>query len=354
MKIDKRGVRYEARFSVHDGKEVLLCSGCGAYQEPSEFYWIQARQKYHSRCRSCRKGKYIPVEYDRRHDNGIRLASAARDRRFDEAAGTWLCTKCGVHKGVGDYYPVKSKLGSPASNCIECAKSSHRAWSDRVMAETAQAREAMKEARRMERGVAKGARTLECGRCGQTKTMAEWPREGKSNRPLKYCCSEKVRSREDVARDMERQMKVCGTCNVDKPFMDYSPNKNAKDGRQSTCKPCRSAKVHSGEWAGGRRSELIAERSDGTLTVEVLNKKYSVKVCPCCDGYMERDDKVLDHIIPLKLGGPHSADNTTVMCWSCNSAKAATHPARWLLLLKPEAAARMRKHYSKMGLNFDG
>jgi len=68
---------------------------------------------------------------------------------------------------------------------------------------------------------------------------------------------------------------------------------------------------------------------------------------------MKREDKVLDHIVPLKLGGLHSSNNVTVMCWSCNAAKAAHHPARWLLLLKPEAAARMRAHYSKMGLTFD-
>ncbi|NBX50667.1 HNH endonuclease [bacterium] len=139
-----------------------------------------------------------------------------------------------------------------------------------------------------------------------------------------------------------------------KPFSDFSPHSIAKDGRQKTCKPCRSAKVHSGEWSGNRRREAkIRERSDGSITSDLIKSIFSVQICPCCDGFMERDDKVLDHIIPLKLGGLHSADNVTVMCRTCNGEKSAYHPSRWLLLLREDAADRMREHYAKIGLNFD-
>lgn len=198
-----------------------------------------------------------------------------------------------------------------------------------------------------------------CQRCGETKPKSEWPLEGqsdvclKTNKTTKYCCSTKIRSRRDIEADIKSQSKVCSACGIRKSFNDFSPNKAAKDGTQTTCKPCRSAKVHSGEWNGNlRRQATIDERSDGTVTSDLMRERFSVTVCPCCDGYMERDDKVLDHIVPLKLGGTHSASNVTVMCWSCNAAKAAHHPSRWLQLLKPEAVARMRDHYGKMGLTF--
>lgn len=201
---------------------------------------------------------------------------------------------------------------------------------------------------------------LICDRCGQSKPKSQWPLEGhsdwciKSNKRTKYCCSTKIRSRSDIAADIASQSKICSACGIRKPFSDFSPNKAAKDGRQTTCKPCRSAKVHSGEWSGNsRRQATINERSDGTITTELMKRLFATQICPCCDGYMERDDKVLDHIVPIKLGGMHSANNVTVMCWSCNSGKAAHHPSRWLQLLNDEASARMRAHYSKMGLNFD-
>ena len=201
---------------------------------------------------------------------------------------------------------------------------------------------------------------LKCDRCGESKLRSEWPREGssgscvKSDKLLKYCCSNKVRSYADVSQDIETQTKICSSCKLRKPFSDYSPNNASKDGRQTTCKPCRSAKVHSGEWNGNvRRQSIINERSDGSITTELMNKMFSIEVCPCCDGWMERDDKVLDHIVPLKLGGGHTAQNVMVLCWSCNSAKHAHHPYKWLRMLKPEAADRMRVYYSGMGLNFD-
>lgn len=201
---------------------------------------------------------------------------------------------------------------------------------------------------------------LTCAKCGQARPKSEWPLEGhsescvKTNKTTKYCCSNKMRSRAEIESDLATQSKVCSACGLRKSFNDFSPNKAAKDGRQTTCKPCRSAKVHSGEWNGNtRRQGTIDDRSDGTITSELIKQLFAVKICPCCDGYMERDDKVLDHIVPLKLGGMHSASNVTVMCWSCNAGKAARHPSRWLQLLNDQASARMRNHYSKMGLNFD-
>ena len=282
---------------------------------------------------------------DGRQFNGEKATKYAVSRRFMD--GLWLCTKCKQSK---DATAFPKSGGKPNSNCRQCLGKMNKqstALKRPFLAEKA-------ERRKIERMQKRQAELLECEKCGKSKPRSDWPRENVANRVLKYCCSNKIRSQADIAHDLSTQTKQCTTCGLRKPFSDFSPNKQGKDGRQTTCKPCRSAKVHSGEWNGNvRRQSLINERTDGTITSELINRLFSVKVCPCCDGWMERDDKVLDHIVPLKLGGAHSATNVTVLCWTCNSAKHAHHPSKWLKMLRPEAADRMRIHYNKMGLNFD-
>lgn len=281
---------------------------------------------------------------DGRQFNGEKARKSAISRRFKN--GLWLCTNCEQIKDASAFPVVKEMPGSNCRKCLGEMNKRNVALKRPSLAEKAAKRKA-------ERMAVRQNQLLECGRCGKSKPRSEWPREG-SSKILKYCCSHRARSKEDIESDIATQTKICKSCNIRKPFSDYSPHTSLKDGRQATCKPCRSAKVHSGEWNGNvRRQFLINERTDGTITSELINRLFSVKVCPCCDGWMERDDKVLDHIVPLKLGGAHSATNVTVLCWTCNSAKHAHHPSKWLKMLRPEAADRMRIHYNKMGLNFD-
>lgn len=279
---------------------------------------------------------------------------ALNKRKCDD--GLWRCTKCKVPKPKDEFPPNRKMPEYPNSNCFECHRSASSNYYKRVMAETAADRRKASEENRRKRKERYDSKLITCDKCGETKPRGQWPREGgKPNGHLrKYCCSPSKRTKKQIALDIERQAKVCTSCHMLKPFSDFSPHSIAKDGRQKTCKPCRSAKVHSGEWSGNRRREAkIRERSDGSITSDLIKSIFSVQICPCCDGFMERDDKVLDHIIPLKLGGLHSADNVTVMCRTCNGEKSAYHPSRWLLLLREDAADRMREHYAKIGLNFD-
>jgi 5-methylcytosine-specific restriction endonuclease McrA len=282
---------------------------------------------------------------DGRQFNGEKAKSSAVSRRFRD--GLWLCTNCKQSKEPSAF--VK-RTETPDSHCRQCMGYANKRLADRKRPALA-AEAAKRKAQRME---ARQSQLLKCEKCGESKSRSDWPRENVANKLLKYCCSTRLRSQEDVASDIAKQTKECSSCKLRKPFIDFSPNKRMKDGRQKTCKPCRSAKVHSGEWNGNRRRQsIINDRSDGSITTELMSKMFSIEVCPCCDGWMERDDKVLDHIVPLKLGGGHTAQNVMVLCWSCNSAKHAHHPYKWLRMLKPEAADRMRVYYSGMGLNFD-
>ncbi len=288
---------------------------------------------------------------DGRQYNGEKLREASIARRL--VGGLWLCTKCKQEKHLSDF---PSRDGIPKSNCRKCLSNMNK----RNAALRRPLEKEAVEKRRAERMARRQAEMLKCERCGKTKPRSEWPVEGhsdyckKNNKLLKYCCSTKVRSRADVANDIATQTKECSSCGLRKPFSDFSPNKASKDGRQKTCRPCRSAKVHSGEWNGNsRRQSIIDQRSDGSITTEFMKQIFAVEICPCCDGWMDRDDKVLDHIIPLKLGGGHTASNVMVLCWSCNSGKSAHHPSKWLKMLRDDAAERMRAAYAKMGLSFD-
>ena len=282
---------------------------------------------------------------DGRQFNGEKAKKSAIYRRFKN--GLWLCTNCKQSKNASAF-PIRKEI--PDSNCRQCLGKMNKR--NAALKRPALAAEAKR--RKIERMEKRQTELLRCEKCGESKPRSEWPKENVSNKILTYCCSTRLRSQADVANDIATQTKECSSCKLRKPFSDFSPNKRMKDGRQKTCRPCRSAKVHSGEWNGNvRRQSVINERSDGSITTELMNKMFSIEICPCCDGWMERDDKVIDHIVPLKLGGGHTAQNVMVLCWSCNSAKHAHHPSKWLNMLRTDAAERMRVYYSEIGLNFD-
>lgn len=347
---DRRGVRYESRFSVIDGKTAVHCAVCKTFRPEEDFSFVKAKQKLHSLCRECLR-KSGRDRYVKKGRAGAGLSKKQKTWDSRKKGDLWACTKCGAEKPLGQYNAIKSKYGTPPSHCKACCAAVNKKASDvrrPILAALASERKAERMARRQ-------AEMLKCERCGEIKPRSEWPLEGGAGiKTLKYCCSTKVRSHADVANDISTQTKECSSCGLRKPFSDFSPNKGSKDGRQKTCKPCRSAKVHSGEWNGNlRRQSIIDQRSDGSITTDLMKQMFSVKVCPCCDGWMSRDDKVLDHIIPLKLGGGHTASNVMVLCWTCNSGKSAHHPTKWLKMLREDAAERMRVAYAKMGLNFD-
>jgi 5-methylcytosine-specific restriction endonuclease McrA len=290
---------------------------------------------------------------------GKRIAQEARERRLLD--GKWLCSKCGSHKNIEEYHDIKTKSGNAPSRCAECCLEATRKYHRKKAQEDAKEREQAKATRAVARRVILLAKMLTCAKCGETKPRGDWPIERGTERgsfpgkPRKYCCSFSKRSDAEVKEDVRRGSKVCSSCGERKGFESFSPNRQAEDGRQTTCKQCRRAKVGSGYWRGGRngRREIIATRSDGSLTPELVGAMFAqAKTCPCCTGTMTRNEKVMDHIMPLKLGGAHSQQNTMVLCRSCNSIKAAKHPSDWLSMLNDDVAARMRAIYTEKGLDF--
>lgn len=345
MKTDRRGTRYESRFIQADGVTLVSCCNCGKHLPEIEFTWVKATQKLHNRCHTCRRQQQNAQYIKKGRAEMIQtLRDKTRNARF--LNGLWLCLSCKSYKPEDQFYITKKRT-TPISKCRQCKSEYHK----NVTAPNV--RQKMKERTRLKREEALN-KEKQCDKCGKFTAIKDWPREaGKQSVLLKYCCSSNNRTWADVERDIQLGSKVCKRCNIRKPFEQFSPHKDRRDGRQTVCRECRSALVHSGAWDRTRRAKRKAEVSDGTLTPQVVGQLFGVKHCPCCTGLMSRKDKVLDHIVPLSKDGTHSIHNVIVMCWRCNSEKAAHHPSKWLKMLRSDAADRMRQAYASMGLNFN-
>lgn len=97
--------------------------------------------------------------------------------------------------------------------------------------------------------------------------------------------------------------------------------------------------------ASGKRwgNRLRDGKDDGSLTKEAVRRLFArAKKCPYCWQPMKSQDKSLDHMHPLSLGGDHSAGNVLVCCRRCNSKKHDTPFDVWLTKI-PAPCARALK-----------
>ena len=74
-----------------------------------------------------------------------------------------------------------------------------------------------------------------------------------------------------------------------------------------------------------------AQSSDGSVTPELLKALRDETHCAYCHRFVERRQRVLDHVQPVALGGRHSADNLVMACAQCNRHKSCKRALDWLL-----------------------
>ncbi|TQE96511.1 MAG: HNH endonuclease [Spiribacter salinus] len=75
------------------------------------------------------------------------------------------------------------------------------------------------------------------------------------------------------------------------------------------------------------RRELEQALGDGTVTRQLLEAATHCSYCGCD---VDESNRTLDHKEPLSRGGPHTADNVTPACRSCNAAKQDMPYADWV------------------------
>lgn len=83
------------------------------------------------------------------------------------------------------------------------------------------------------------------------------------------------------------------------------------------------------------RRELEQALGDGTVTRQMLEDATHCSYCGC---ELDEANRTLDHKEPLSRGGPHSADNVTPACRSCNAAKQDLPYAEWVCRIGGRAA----------------
>jgi 5-methylcytosine-specific restriction endonuclease McrA len=170
-------------------------------------------------------------------------------------------------------------------------------------------------------------------------------------------------------------MKTCTKCGETKPFSEFSPSTDGRDGLRSQCKACRAS--YSRNYAAVYPEKIVASnaryytanaedqrarqarrRAEHPEQIRANNQAWPVEhpeeknalnagyrarkfdapgrgitsdewleILAEADGictYCEKPGKLtMDHIVPLLLGGAHDIDNIAAACGPCNSSKGA-------------------------------
>jgi len=176
----------------------------------------------------------------------------------------------------------------------------------------------------------------------------------------------------------------CSVCKESKPLEQFHKNKNRKNGRSVTCKPCainrsriweknnpekvkensrilyhrdleksrKNRQIRVKKWVEKYPEKMVAAQKayrlknpeakriseqkrranklgNGVFKIsqkEILNIIRSS--CVACGSY---DKITMDHIIPLSRGGRHSIGNLQPLCFSCNASKSNRFMTEWAL-----------------------
>lgn len=252
---------------------------------------------------------------------------------------THKCSKCGKEKRTEDYPHAKGKRHSWCRDCHKLAKAEYR----RKYRETNPRKKRIAEDYLTEDG-----RAI-CAKCNKPHPLDHY-QGGNGGGWCRACRTslEISRRRENgvSAREMsviENDRKLCMHCKEMKTLCEFYPLERGLGGVTTYCKPCLKVRYYNRESAriqtakyrkANRERHLAAHRvrmfeyrtrkkvlSDGTATDEFLRVLYAQETCHYCGKYTEREDRTADHKTPLVFGGPHSADNLVMACWTCNSSK---------------------------------
>jgi 5-methylcytosine-specific restriction endonuclease McrA len=61
-----------------------------------------------------------------------------------------------------------------------------------------------------------------------------------------------------------------------------------------------------------------------------LKALYEKTNCSYCGKETKREDRTIDHVVPLAKGGPHAIANLAMACFSCNSSKQDKDLQEWV------------------------
>jgi 5-methylcytosine-specific restriction endonuclease McrA len=83
--------------------------------------------------------------------------------------------------------------------------------------------------------------------------------------------------------------------------------------------------------AASQRRRALVKANGGHFSGEELAdmRRAQNGICAYCKAQHDPDDLSIDHVIPLRQGGPHEAANIVLACLICNSSKGNRTPEQW-------------------------
>lgn len=98
-----------------------------------------------------------------------------------------------------------------------------------------------------------------------------------------------------------------------------------------------------------KRAKKYGCEIDNTVTVAVLRSIYDTPNCGYCHKPTVRENRTLDHIMPLIRGGKHSKHNLLMSCHKCNHRKSClTHHEMTVLQGNGKAYDRFYRKVNKI------
>jgi 5-methylcytosine-specific restriction endonuclease McrA len=200
-----------------------------------------------------------------------------------------------------------------------------------------------------------------CSKCKIDKTEDNFTKIGKYLNSWCHECRAKSEQEKRIARGVkpkvkpkvvDSQHKECLRCKRILHVDAFTKNNRGRLGVAAYCKPCakdylvelkasnpklykRRHRKYTQKYRDNNRERWralhrvnqfnrknkVKVKSDGTVTDDFLKKLYNTKECCWCKKPTPKSKRTAEHVIPLDLGGMHSANNLKMACISCNSSK---------------------------------
>lgn len=240
----------------------------------------------------------------------------------------WTCTSCNTPKTEDAFGKSRGKL---KSSCKQCHKDRYKDYKSPS--------EIRRNAQSKIRQMKKNQQLIECKSCGKNVKRKDWPKD-ESGHLATMCCVE-TRFPKINKYLKRRGKKFCNACDLVKPLGEF-PVVNGKDA--APCKSCKKSNSLKHNSSGIRKDRIVSS-DDGTLTPKVVGHLFaSADSCPVCFVSMSFEDKTMDHIKPLSLGGTHSLSNAMIMCHKCNTKKQSKEPKKWFDCLSEDSKLSVLKY----------
>jgi len=206
------------------------------------------------------------------------------------------CTKCGIEKGLAEFYVQRASRDGRQAYCKVCSKASVKVYQNTI---------ASKEYRRKYAASEKGK-----------EHQRNYNATEKHKEALRvYQLTEKYK--EAHRRHMlSEKRKVYER--------KYATTKKFKKQQAAYLKTKRGAELH--RQRSHKRRALEAGSVVGPIDEAAIYAACDNKCVYC--GSKERLE--LDHVVAIAAGGSHTQDNLTLACQSCNRSKGAKPLDEWL------------------------